>query len=272
MEDLSRCCVHTITTRPWDIETASTKYTGAGIRGISVWRDCLRNRNIEKTGEMLRSKGLHIVSLVRGGFFPSGDPAHRKQAIRDNIRAIDQAAALGAPLLVLVCGADPRLPLETSREQIREGILSILDHAGSSGIRLAVEPLHPMYAGSRSAINTLGQANELIDEIGSDHLGAAVDVYHVWWDPALEKEIDRAGKNGKLFAFHVCDWKVPTTDLLNDRGLMGEGCIDIRKIRSRMDKAGFEGFIEVEVFSSRYWSEDQDRFLRKIVNSFRENV
>jgi sugar phosphate isomerase/epimerase len=272
LADLSRACVHTITTKPWSLERAAESYSRAGVRGITVWRDALGDRNPARAGEMLRSHGLRVVSLCRGGFFPYKDERGRADALDDNRRAIDQAAALGAPLVVLVCGALPSQSLPRSRAQIREGIEAVLPHAEACGVRLAIEPLHPMYADSRSAINTLAQATDMAVAIGSKSVGIAVDVYHVWWDPALESEIARAGREAKLFAFHVCDWKTPTRDLLLDRGLPGEGCIDIRHIRGCVEAAGFAGFIEVEIFSEAHWATEQEHFLNLIVQSYRAHV
>jgi len=174
-------------------------------------------------------------------------------------------------LIVLVCGADPAQSLEDSRQQIREGIETILPQARAAGVKLAIEPLHPMYADTRSAINTLAQANAMAEAIQSPFVGVAVDAYHVWWDPDLETEIKRCGQNGHLFAFHISDWNLPTTDLLLDRGLMGEGCIPIKKIRSWVEAAGFKGFNEVEIFSSKFWKEDQDVYLSKIINAWRQH-
>ena len=272
LTDLQRLCIHTITTKPWNIEEAAGYYSSNGVKGITVWRDALTGRNINKTGEMLRNHGLEIVSLCRGGFFPSKERSKRDLAIADNRKAIEEAYELGTNIIVLVCGADPSLSLEDSRKQIHEGIASVLPDAEAAGIRLAIEPLHPMYADTRSAINTLTQANDLAEILNSPNAGVAVDVYHVWWDPNLEKEIKRAGKNGSIFAFHVCDWKSPTVDLLNDRGLMGEGCIPLRKIRSLVETAGFSGFIEVEIFSNIYWKHDQSVFLQNIISAYKKYV
>ena len=272
LHNLERLCIHSITTKPWTIEEAAVNYSSKGVHGITVWRDALTGRNIRQTGEMLKRHGLKTVSLCRGGFFPSAEPAKRKQAVEDNRRAIEEAFELGTNLIVLVCGADPAQPLDDSRKQIYDGILSVLPDAEAAGVRLAIEPLHPMYADTRSAINTLAQANDLAELINSPWAGVAVDVYHLWWDPNLEKEIIRSGKNGTLQAFHVCDWKSPTTDMLNDRGLMGEGCIPIRKIRSWVEAAGFKGFIEVEIFSDRYWKQDQSVFLQDIITSYKQYV
>jgi sugar phosphate isomerase/epimerase len=266
--DFSKLCVHTQTTKPWSIEECVKNYSSAGIKGISVWRNVLENRNLKEVKKLLDGYEMDVVSLVRGGFFPSVDKKIRHKAIEDNLLAIEQAAAIGAPMIVLVCGADGGQSLEKSREQIAEGIVKILPSAQRSGIKLAIEPLHPMYAGDRSAINTLGQANDMVEMIHSAYVGVAVDVYHLWWDPALQFEIQRCAAHHHLFAFHVCDWNVPTTDFLNDRGLMGDGCIDVPEIRSWVEEAGFRGYNEVEIFSDKYWAMDQFEYLEKIKEAY----
>lgn len=260
----SRLCVHTLTTKPWNIEECVQNYAAAGIRGITVWRNVLENKNLTEVNKLLKDHGMTVVSLARGGFFPSADATKRLAAIDDNLRAIEQAAGIGAPVIVLVCGADGRQSLEKSREQIAGGILKILPTAKSAGVKLAIEPLHPMYAGDRSAINSMKQANDMAEMINSDFVGVAVDVYHLWWDDTLHAEINRCAANKHLLAFHVCDWNVPTVDFLNDRGLMGDGCIDVPEIRSWVEEAGFNGYIEVEVFSDKYWATDQKAYLEKI--------
>ena len=270
--DLSRLCIHTITTKPWNIEEAVRNYSSRGVKGITVWRDTLAGRDIRKTGDMLRSSGLKAVSLCRGGFFPSREVSGRRDAIDDNRRAINEAYELGTNLIVLVCGADPALSLEDSRKQIHDGIAEVLSDASAAGVRLAIEPLHPMYADTRSAINTIAQANEMAESLNSHFVGVAVDVYHLWWDPLLEQGIERCGRNGNLLAFHICDWKSPTIDILNDRGLMGEGCIPLRKIRSWVEATGFDGFVEVEIFSNIRWKEDQKMFLEKIITAYKEHA
>ena len=268
IENLDKLCIHTITTKSWSIEEAAENYSRAGVKGISVWRQYLEGRNIAQTGKMLKEHDLEVVSLVRGGFFPSTSSAKRAEAIDDNRKAVDEAAALGAPMIVLVCGADPGQSLETSRAQIQEGIESVLPYAIANNVKLAIEPLHPMYADTRSAVNTLGQANDMAEAIGSDHVGVAADVYHLWWDPNLEQELLRCGRNGHLYAFHICDWMSPSVDFLNDRGLMGEGCIPVQKIRGWAEAAGFNGFNEVEIFSDRWWAGDQKEFLDRIVEQY----
>jgi sugar phosphate isomerase/epimerase len=272
MTDFSRLCLHTITTRPWTIEEATRRYAAAGVAGVTVWRQWLEGRDPARVGRDLRDAGLQVVSLCRGGFFPAPEAAGRQAAIDENLRAIDEAQALGAPLIVLVCGAVPGQLLETSRGQIADGIAAVADRAGQAGVRLAVEPLHPVYADARSAINTLRQANDLCDQLALPQVGVAVDVYHVWWDPELRPQIERSGRSGRLWAFHVCDWRTPTEDLLNDRGLMGEGCIPLRQIRGWVQEAGFNGMIEVEIFSNRFWATDQDAFLAKIQEAYLAHV
>ena len=272
MQDTSRLCLHTITTKPWSLERAIDAYAEKGVTGITVWRQALEGRDPAKVGQRIRNAGLEIVSLCRGGFFPASSVVERKERLDENRRAIEQASALGAPLIVLVPGAHPSQSLGTSREQIREGIEAILPLAEASNVRLGIEPLHPMYADTRSAINSMAMANNFCDQFDSPYLGVVVDVYHLWWEPALENEIRRCGASGNLFAFHVSDWRLPTEDLLNDRGLMGEGCIPIRKIRGWVEQSGFNGFIEVEIFSNRYWAIDQDAFLESIVQAYLKYV
>jgi sugar phosphate isomerase/epimerase len=272
IQDTSKLCVHTITTQPWPVEEAIEQYVSVGVKGITVWRQALEGRAPAKIGERIRAAGLSIVSLCRGGFFPGLYQPTRQAAIDDNLKTIDEAAALGAPLVVLVCGAVPELPLAESRQQIKDGIATVLSHAESCNVKLAIEPLHPMYADSRSAINTMRQANEMAEAFDSPYVGVAVDVYHLWWDPDLEAEIQRCGQANNLLAFHVCDWKTPTEDLLNDRGLMGEGCIPIPTIRGWVEEAGFDGFNEVEIFSHRYWALDQAKFLQEIKGAYLKYV
>jgi len=257
-----------MTTKPWSIETAIARYAAAGVKGITVWRQWLDGKDPKGVGQMARDAGLEIVSYCRGGFFPARDRQGQQAAIDDNRMIIDEAEALGTQLIVLVCGAVPGQPLSDSRGQIRDGIGAVLDHARSAGIRLGIEPLHPMYADERSAINTIRQANDLSDFLQDPLVGVVVDVYHLWWDPDLQKEIRRAGQAGRLFAFHICDWLTPTEDLLNDRGLMGDGCINLREIRGWVEDAGFKGFNEVEIFSNRWWQQDQDVFLEAIKKAY----
>ena len=234
-----------------------------GIRAVSPWRDQVQAAGLATVSRQVRELGLELSGYCRGGMFPAADAAGLQAARDDNRRAVDEAAELGAACLVLVVGALPgalqgqaaHKDLARSRAQVRDGIAELLDYARQARMPLAIEPLHPMYAADRACVNTLEQALDLCDELDparTGALGVAVDVYHVWWDPKLQQQIARAGKE-RLLAFHVCDWLTPTTDLLNDRGMMGDGVIDIPRIRGWVEAQGFAGYSEVEIFSTGNW-------------------
>ena len=250
----------------WNLRQMIEGCARRGIRGISPWRDKLAELGAKEASKLIRANGLTVTGLCRGGMFPAADRQGRRAAIEDNLRAIEDAATLEARCLVLVVGGMPpgSKDLAGARAQVRDGIGTVLDHARSCGVPLAIEPLHPMYAADRACVNTMAQANDLCDELvgkGGSGLGIALDVYHVWWDPQLKAEIERAGDK-RLLAFHICDWLVPTTDLLLDRGMMGDGVIDIPLIRSWVEAAGYRGFHEVEIFSaSNWWRRDPDEVL-----------
>lgn len=270
LRDTARLCVHTMTTRPLNLEQAVEAYAAQDIRHITLWREHVEPYGVEAAARIVKESGLKVTSLCRGGFFVATGGAAREQAKTDNRKIIDEAAALGAPLVVLVCGADPEVELPVARQQILDGIAAILPHAEACGIKLAIEPLHPMYADTRSAVSTLDMANNMVMALANDFVGVAIDVYHVWWDSFLRAEIQRAGRS--IFAFHVCDWRSPTRDLLNDRAMMGQGCINLREIRGWVEQAGFTGPIEVEIFSEEFWEKDQTNLLRLVKNSYLEFV
>ena len=244
-----------------------------GIGRISPWRDQVAAAGLAESARRIRDAGLVLSGYCRGGMFPAADRAGRKAALDDNRRAVDEALTLGAPCLVLVVGGLPQgrdgkvvsKDLAGAREMVRDGIGELLEHARPAGMPLAIEPLHPMYAADRACVNTIAHANDLCDELaprGKDGLGLAVDVYHVWWDRDLAREIERAGAADRLFAYHICDWKVPTTDLLLDRGMMGDGVVDLPRIRGWMEAAGYRGAHEVEIFSANdWWKRDPDEVL-----------
>lgn len=274
--DLSQCAIHTMTNKPWSLAECCANYASAGVGGISIWRNTVAPEEggvgLEEAVKIVKGSGLAVPAYVRGGFFPAEEQSDRQAAIDHNKMMLDEAAALGTGQLVLVVGALPGLPLEEARKQVADGIAECLNHARQVGVKLSIEPLHPMYAGDKSCINRMAEARAVCEGLQSDWLGIAVDVYHVWWDPDLEREIAIAGKQGTLFGFHVCDWRVNTRHLLTDRGLMGDGCIDILRIRALVEAAGFEGFNEVEVFSEQYWAMDQAEYLSRIVERYREQV
>ena len=268
LTDFSRLAIHTMTNKPWTLAQCVDAYTAAGVPGITVWRNVLQDIGPQSAGRILRDSGLTVVSLARGGFFPAFEPSKRQAALDDNRLAIDEAAAIGAPLIVLVCGAVPGMSLFDARQQIRDAIGTLIPHAQATNVKLAIEPLHPMYAADRSAINTMAQARQVCEHLNSPWVGIAVDVYHTWWDGHLEKEIHLAAAANRLLAFHICDWRVNTRDLLNDRGLMGEGCINIREIRAWVQAAGFTGYNEVEIFSTDRWASDQSQYLDQIKDAY----
>jgi sugar phosphate isomerase/epimerase len=267
----------------WDLARMIDGCARHGIRGIAPWRDKLAELGTGEAARRIRAAGLTVTGLCRGGMFPAPDAAGRRAATDDNRRAIDDAAELGAQCLVLVVGGMPvgSKDLAGARAQVRDGIAEVLPHARAAGVPLAIEPLHPMYAADRACVNTLAQALDLCDALDpggagvhprtavdggewapAAALGVALDAYHVWWDPQLDAQVARAGA-ARLHAFHVCDWLVPTRDLLEDRGMMGDGVIDLRRLRALVEAAGYRGLHECEIFSSRdWWQRDPDEVLR----------
>ena len=237
--------------------------TERGIRAISPWRDQVAAVGLDKVAKQLKAHGIGLSGYCRGGFFPAADAAGLKAALDDNRRAIDEAKTLYAPCLVLVVGALPGAlegkpaykDIARARSEVRDGIAASLEYAREVGMPLAIEPLHPMQAADRACVNTLEHALDICDELDAGKtgmLGVALDIYHVWWDPKLQQQIARAGRE-RLLAYHVCDWLAPTRDLLSDRGMMGDGVVELKKIRGWVEDAGFAGFSEVEIFSNLDW-------------------
>lgn len=253
-----------------------------GIRAISPWRDQVAAAGLDVVARAVRTHELALSGYCRGGMFTATDDAGLRAADDDNLRALDEACTLDAACLVLVVGALPgalqgraaHKDLALSRAQVHDGVATLLEAARARHMPLAIEPLHPMYAADRACVNTLEQALDLCDALDPERsgaLGVAVDLYHVWWDPKLDVQIARAGRE-RLLAFHVCDWLTPTTDLLNDRGMMGDGVIDIRRIRGLVEAEGFAGYAEVEIFSDRWWSRDGDEVLATCIDRHRTCV
>jgi len=266
MRDLSHdralLSINSMTVKAWSLQQLLEGCARAGLSAISPWRDIVRGYGAERAGKLIRAKGMTVTGLCRGGMFPAADEAGRRAALDDNRRAVDEAAAIGAQCLVLVVGGLPKgsRDLNGTRTQVREALHALLPYARQARVPLAIEPLHPMFAADRACVNTLAQANDLCEELG-DGAGVAVDTYHVWWDPDLKREIARAGE--KILAYHVNDWLVPTTDLLLDRGMMGDGVIDLRAIRAMVEAAGYRGHCEVEILSANnWWKRDPDEVLR----------
>jgi sugar phosphate isomerase/epimerase len=254
----------------WTLREAVEACARHGIKAVDPWRDQVAALGLEESVRVIRANGMRVTGYCRGGMFPAADETGRRAAIDDNKRAIDEAAALGAECLVLVAGGLPKgsRDIGSARQMIREGLAAILPHARACSVPLAVEPLHPMYAGDRSCVNTLAQALDLCDVLGAG-TGVAIDAYHVWWDPDLAAQTARAGANNRILAYHICDWLVPTRDLLLDRGMMGDGVIDLPRIRKLVHDAGYRGLTEVEIFSAEnWWKKPGDDVLRTCIERF----
>jgi sugar phosphate isomerase/epimerase len=253
-----------------------------GIRAIDPWREQVAAVGLERAVRAVRDAGLALSGYCRGGMFTS-DAAHRLEVRDDNRRAIDEAKALDAPCIVLVAGGLPQYSrpgsaasrdISGARAQVHDAIAEMMDYASAANMPLAIEPLHPAYAADRACINTTKQALDICDALDpkrSGMLGIALDVYHIWWDPDLKPQIARAGKD-RLLAFHVCDWLVPTKDILNDRGMMGDGVIDIRSVRSAVEAQGFGGYCEIEIFSNAWWDKPIDEVLQTCIARHRSVV
>jgi len=270
--DRSLISINSMTVKPWSLEQLVEACARAGLSAISPWRDIVQACGVERAGKLIRRHGMTVTGLCRGGMFPAADDAGRRAALDDNRRAVDEAAAIGAQCLILVVGALPKgsRDIADARKQVRDALEALLPYARKAGVPLAIEPLHPMFAADRACVNTLKQANDLCDQLG-DGAGVAVDVYHVWWDPELGREIARAGR--RILAYHVNDWLVPTTDLLLDRGMMGDGVIDLRAIRAMVEAAGYRGHCEVEILSAQnWWKRDPDEVLRVCIERHRTAV
>jgi len=277
MRDFSRSpdhlAINQATTKGWSLEQAIEGYARHGVRGIAVWRDKLAELGVARAAGMLKVHDMTVTGLCRAGLMPGAENHGWRAALDDNRRAIDEAAAIGARCVIMIAGGLPpgSTDIVGARSQVQDGLAEILPYARSANVKLALEPLHPMFAADRACVNTLTHANDLCDALGPG-IGVAVDVYHVWWDPNLEREIARAG-TARLLAFHVCDWLVPTTDLMLDRGMMGDGVIDIRRIRGWMEAAGYEGMCEVEIFSARnWWQRPPDEVVRTCIERHRTVV
>jgi sugar phosphate isomerase/epimerase len=253
-----------------------------GIRAIDPWRDQVAAIGLDRAARVVRDAGLELSGYCRGGMF-TADAAHRIEARDDNRRAVDEASTLGAPCIVLVVGGLPQYSrpgsvaskdIVAARVQVEDAIAEMLEYAREARIALAIEPLHPAYAADRACVNTTRQALDICDRLDpqrSGALGVALDVYHIWWDPELLPQICRADRD-RLLAFHVCDWLVPTKDLLNDRGMMGDGVIDIRSVRRAVEAQGFAGYSEIEIFSNDWWGRPIDEVLQTCIERHRSVV
>lgn len=270
--DLRHLSINTATVRKQlDLPAIIEACARRGIRIIDPWRDQVQAAGLARVARQIADAGVALSGYCRGGFFPAADAAGLRAALDDNRRAVDEAKTLGASCLVLVVGSLPGAltgkpaskDIGLARAQVHDGIAATLEYARSVDMPLAIEPLHPMQAAERACVNTLEQALDICDALDprrTGALGVALDVYHTWWDPKLEGQIARAGRD-RLLAYHVCDWLVPTRDLLNDRGMMGDGVVELRKVRALVEAAGYAAPVEVEIFSESWWARPADEVL-----------
>ena len=260
---LHRLSLNQMTTDQWSAQEAIEGCVRHGVPGIAFWRHKIAATGLTETARMVKDSGLTVSSLCRGGMFPAATAAERLVRIDDNKRAIDEAAELGTDVLVLVCGPAPDKDIEGARAMVEDGIAAIKGHAEVRGVKLGIEPLHPMFAGDRSVIVSLAQANGMAQRLG---VGVVIDVYHVWWDPDVYAQIERA--RGRILGFHVNDWIVPLPDMLKGRGMMGDGVIEIRRLREAVDRAGYTGPIEVEIFNQKLYDMPGDELMKLMVERF----
>ncbi|RAG83139.1 sugar phosphate isomerase/epimerase [Streptacidiphilus pinicola] len=268
MSDLKGLSLNTATTKRWTLAETVAGCVDAGIGGIGLWRDRVAEAGLANAARLVREAGLTVTSLCRGGFF--AEPG----AAEDNRRAVDEAAALGTDTLVLVCGGLPAgsRDLPAARRTVADGIAALAPYAEAHGVRLAIEPLHPMFCADRAVVSTLGQALDLAEAAGHG-TGVCVDTYHVWWDPELERQIARAGAAGMLHAFQVCDWLLPLpADALLGRGHIGDGHIDIPRLARLVAEAGHRGWTEVEIFNQRIWDAPGEETVRTVVERHRTHL
>lgn len=268
--ELTRLSLNQMTTKQWSVRQAVEGCTRAGIPALGLWREKVAETGLQESRRMVREAGLSVSSLCRGGWFPAASVQERQARLEDNFRAVEEAAELGTDVLVLVCGPAPDKDIMAGREMVRDALERLLPFAVQHRVKLAIEPLHPMFAADRSVITTMGEALNLVRSFASPFLGVIVDVYHVWWDPEITRHIVAAGD--AIFGFHVNDWLVPTPDMLNGRGMMGDGVIDIRRLRQAVDAAGYRGPIEVEIFNQDLWRLPGDTLLDLLCRRYREHV
>lgn len=240
------------------------------VKWIGPWRNRVAETGLEESARIIRDAGLGVSGLCRGGYFPAATPKERLERIEDNLRAIEEAATLGTNTLVLVCGPAPDRDIDGARKMVADGIAAVLDHARACGVRLAIEPLHPMFAADRSVICLTDEALEIAEKFDASEVGVALDAFHIWWDAYLYAKIRRCA--GRIFAYHVSDWAVPLPDVFAGRSMMGNGVIELRRIREAVDAAGYSGPIEVEIMNHSIWNRSGDDVMAEMVRAFEAHV
>ena len=270
MADKSRLSFNQITTNRWSAKEAAEGCARHGVGSIALWRHKIAEAGLEASVRAVKDAGLHVSSVCRGGMFPAATAKERREKIEDNFRAADEAAALGADALVMVVGGCAGLDLGEARKMVADGVAAFVPYARERGVKVGLEPLHPMYAADRSVLVTIGQALELAKDYDCSDVGVVLDTFHIWWDPDVARLIEQAA--GRICGFHVSDWLVPLPDVLMGRGMMGDGVIENRKLHAMVEKAGYDGPIEVEIFNQAIWDADPDVVLKQVIERFEKFV
>ena len=274
MNNLARLSLNQETTRYWSLPELAAGCVAAGVGGVGLWRQQVGEYGLDETAKLMRDNGLTVTSLCRGGFFTVREPAERAAAIADNRRALDEAATLGTGVLVLVCGGVPAgdRNIAGARERVVDALAELAPHAAERGVRLAVEALHPMFCSDRCVVSTLDQALDIAERFPAEQVGVMVDAYHVWWDPQVYQQIARAGKD-RILGYQVADWITPLpAGVLTGRGMIGDGCVELRRLREAVDAAGYIGPIEVEIFNEEIWARPGAEVLAQVVERFSTHV
>ncbi|MEU1630013.1 sugar phosphate isomerase/epimerase family protein [Streptomyces sp. NPDC020096] len=273
--DLARLSVNQQTVRQLSIPELVRGCRALGIPGVGLWRAPVQAFGVERTAKAVRDAGLTVTSLCRGGFFTTADPQQRAVALDDNRAAIEEAATLGTRTLVLVCGGLPAgsKDLAGARERVADALEQLAPYAAERGVRLAVEPLHPMYASDRCVVSTLTQALDLAERFPAEQVGVVVDAYHLWWDDQVPAQLVRAGAADRIAVFQLADWVTPLPEgSLLGRGQLGDGCVDLRGFREHVDAAGYRGPVEIEIFNQTLWQRAGAEVLAEVAGRYREHV
>ncbi|MEU9066500.1 sugar phosphate isomerase/epimerase family protein [Streptomyces sp. NPDC048109] len=272
---LTRFSINQMTVKQLSLPELTTACGDLGIGNVGLWREPVQAYGVEAAAKLVRDAGLTVTTLCRGGFLTATDPAERARALADNRRAVDEAATLGTDTLVLVSGGLPAgdKDLNAARERIAEALSELAPYAEQHGVRLAIEPLHPMYAADRCVVSTLTQALDLAERFPAHQVGVTVDTYHIWWDDRAPAQIARAGAGGRIHTFQLADWTTPLPEgVLNGRGQIGDGAIDMREWKSYVEAAGYSGPIEVELFNEELWARNGREVLAETVARFVEHA
>jgi sugar phosphate isomerase/epimerase len=266
MAEKSRLSLNQITISSWSVSQAVEGCVRHGIPSIALWRHKIAEQGLPACVRAVRDARLHVSSVCRGGMFPAPSKEARQKNLEDNFRAVEEAAALHADSLVLVVGGSAQVGLSEARTMVEEGVAALVPYARQCGVKLGLEPLHPMYTAERAVLNTIDQTLAVASAYQPDEVGLVLDVFHIWWDPEVLPAIARS--RGRIYGFHVNDWLVPLPDLLLGRGMMGDGVIDNRMLRMAVDATGYRGPIEVEIFNRAIWDSDPDQVLEQMIQRF----